>query len=175
MHFETILMQAERLGNEIQDIFYGNAWFEQESESFEGLWVNLAFYRESDSWGHCKTSVSIQYKSWKLKFFENTNIYFSSCFDRYIYRYTRIHVLDSRQVLLILSNILYCSIISSVYWHSSSVQMLFLKPTYGCQNRNWNHGRNLNNPVGFHCSCFWDYQVKIILKQVTCWCCSRFR
>ena len=46
MHFETILKHAEKLGYEIQDILYGNARFEQECESFEGLWVKLAFYRE---------------------------------------------------------------------------------------------------------------------------------
>ena len=63
LHFETILKHAERLDYEIQDILYGNAWFERECESFEGLWVNLAFYRESDTAGAIKTSVSI-YKSW---------------------------------------------------------------------------------------------------------------
>ena len=40
MHFESILKHAERLGYEIQDILHGKAWFEQECESFEGLWVN---------------------------------------------------------------------------------------------------------------------------------------
>ena len=58
MHFETILKNAERLGYGIQDILYGNASLEQECESFEGVWVNLAFYRESDTAG-TKTSVSI--------------------------------------------------------------------------------------------------------------------
>ena len=61
IHFETILKHAERLGYEIQDILYGNSCFEQACESFEGLWVNLSFYRESDTAG-TKTSVSI-YKS----------------------------------------------------------------------------------------------------------------
>ena len=37
IHFETILKHAERLGYEIQDILYGNAWFKQECESFEVL------------------------------------------------------------------------------------------------------------------------------------------
>ena len=49
-------MHAERPGYEIQDILYGNAWFEGECESFEGRWVNLAFCRESDTAG-AKTSV----------------------------------------------------------------------------------------------------------------------
>ena len=49
MHFETILKYAERLSYEIQDILHENAWFEQECESFEGLWVILAFYRKSDT------------------------------------------------------------------------------------------------------------------------------
>ena len=48
-HFETILKHAERLSYDIQDILYGNAWFEQECESFKGPWVNLAFYCESDT------------------------------------------------------------------------------------------------------------------------------
>ena len=54
VHFETILKHAERLGYAIQDILYGNAWFERECESFEGLWVNLAFYRELDTAGAIK-------------------------------------------------------------------------------------------------------------------------
>ena len=64
---EAILKHAERIGYEIQDILYGNAWFEQECESFEGQWVILAFYRKSDTAG-AKTSVSI-YKSWINEWF----------------------------------------------------------------------------------------------------------
>ena len=71
MHFETILKHAERLSYEIQDILLGKAWFEQECESFEGLWVNLiAFYHESDTAGAktwAKMSVSI-YKSWLVSY-----------------------------------------------------------------------------------------------------------
>ena len=57
-YFETILKNAERLGYEIQDILYGNASLEQECESFKGVWVNLAFYRKSDTAG-AETAVSI--------------------------------------------------------------------------------------------------------------------
>ena len=55
-------MAMETVQWSIQDILYGNALFERECESFEGLWVNLAFYRELNTAGAIKTSVSI-YKS----------------------------------------------------------------------------------------------------------------
>ena len=70
MHFEITLKHAQTLGYEIQDILYGNAWFEQECESFDGLWVSLAFYdlsRVGHSWIELKTSVSI-YKSWMISY-----------------------------------------------------------------------------------------------------------
>ena len=70
MHFETILKHAEKLSYEIQDVLYENAWFEQECESFEGLLVNLAFYRKSDTVGAIKTSVTCVsiYKSWIISY-----------------------------------------------------------------------------------------------------------
>ena len=80
--FEPILKHAKRLGYEIQDILYGNAWIKQECESFEGLWVNLAFYRESDTAG-ARTSVS---KSWMISYIVNTSIYLSMWYHYQLHR-----------------------------------------------------------------------------------------